>query len=209
MMGLHQSKLEIRFGFATASKHQIILNYLFTPPTSFNLYWTRKVKLDLERKQFVEMCEADVLESTTTEWALPIVFVSKMDRCLRFYIDYFCLNAADERRGYSILRMNDCMKAQDVNSASLVFDDDSAYWQIEMGRRYIDKSVFALHRSFPLYECPDWAQEGSCHVSTRNRHFLSPGQVETCHNINWRRYHFQGHLWSCTQTKHNGSSQKP
>jgi hypothetical protein len=61
----------------------------------------------VESAEIQRMLKAEVIDPATSEWASPIVLVSKPDGPTRFCVDYRKLNAITVRDSYPLPRMDE------------------------------------------------------------------------------------------------------
>ena len=61
------------------------------------------------KKEIDKMPEKGVIEPAKTDWASQIVFASKPEGSLRFFVDYRRLNANTVRDSYPKPRMEECI----------------------------------------------------------------------------------------------------
>lgn len=75
-----------------------------------------------------------MIERARTEYAEPIVFATKKDGMLRFWVDYRKLNAETKRDASQIHRMEECICSFGESTVSSNFDVNSGYWQAEIDK---------------------------------------------------------------------------
>lgn len=95
----------------SVTKHRIILNPPDAAPIHAAPCRAGPRQRVLEKEEVYQMIKAGVAEAATTEWASPIVFVSKKDGILRFCVNYRRLNAVTERDSYPIPTMDECIES--------------------------------------------------------------------------------------------------
>lgn len=100
MMERFESMWDCHPGRITVSKHRIVLNSLDAPPIHSTPYRAGPKQRELKRKEVDKMQKAGVAEPAMTEWALPIVLVSKKDGSLHFSVDYLRQNAVTDHDSY-------------------------------------------------------------------------------------------------------------
>lgn len=66
------------------------------------------------------MLELEIIWPAATEWAVPILFVWKMEGDLRLCVDYRRLNPLIQSDQYLITRMDECI---DSSRESMLFSD--------------------------------------------------------------------------------------
>ena len=91
------------------------------------------------------MKRAKVIEPAQSEWASPVVMVTKKDGSPRFCVDYRKLNANTIRDAYPIPRMDDCIDSLGGASIFTTLDCNSGYWQIPIMPEDRDKTAFVSH----------------------------------------------------------------
>lgn len=77
------------------------------------------------------MFSQDVIEPTQTEWTAPIVFTSKKDGLLRYFVDYRKLNNLTRHNSYAIPRMGGRIGLPEEVTVLPILDANSGYWQVE------------------------------------------------------------------------------
>jgi len=97
------------------------------------------------RDEVNRMLEAKVVRPSTSEWAIPVVFVPKEDRSPLFCVDYRRLNAVTKKDSYPIPRMEDCIDSLGDARVFSRIDCNAGYWQIPMAPDDIDKTAFTCH----------------------------------------------------------------
>jgi hypothetical protein len=74
------------------------------------------------------MLKAEVIEPATSEWASPIVLVSKPDGSTRFFVDYRGLNSITLRDFYPLPGMDECTDSLGDAKIFTTLDCNSGYW---------------------------------------------------------------------------------
>jgi Reverse transcriptase (RNA-dependent DNA polymerase) len=91
------------------------------------------------------MLKAEVIEPATSEWASPIVLVSKPDWSTRFCVDYRKFNAITVRDFYPLPRMYECIDSLGDAKMLSTLDCNSGYWQIRVRPEDREKTTFTSH----------------------------------------------------------------
>jgi Reverse transcriptase (RNA-dependent DNA polymerase) len=91
------------------------------------------------------MLKAEVIEPATSEWASPIVLVSKPDGSTRFCVDYRRLNSITVRDSYPLPRMDECIESLGDAKIFTTLDCNSGYWQIPVRPEDREKTTFTSH----------------------------------------------------------------
>jgi hypothetical protein len=91
------------------------------------------------------MLKAEVIAPATSEWASPIVLVSRPDRSTRFCVDYRRLNAVTVRDSYPLPRMDECIDSLGDAKIFTTLDCNSGYWQIPVRPEGWEKTAFTSH----------------------------------------------------------------
>jgi hypothetical protein len=91
------------------------------------------------------MLKAEVIEPATSEWASPIVLVSKPDGSTRFCVDYRRLDAITVRDFYTLPRMDECIDSLGDAKIFTTLDCNSGYWQIPVRPEDQEKNTFTSH----------------------------------------------------------------
>ena len=63
----------------------------------------------MERIEVDRMLQEGVIEPATSEWASPVVLITKPDGSVRFCVDYRKLNALTIKDSYPLPRMDECL----------------------------------------------------------------------------------------------------
>ena len=78
-------------GRTNMAEHSIVTDQ--TLPVRRPPYRLPHAYKELVKKELEDMLENDIIETTSSEWASPIVMVKKKDGSLRMCVDYRRLNA--------------------------------------------------------------------------------------------------------------------
>jgi transposase InsO family protein len=100
---------------------------------------------DVEKKEVERMLQAGVIEPANSEWASPVVLITKKDGSIRFCVDYRKLNALTVRDTYPLPRMDDYLDCLGEAQLFTTLDCNSGYWQIPVAREDRDKTAFVTH----------------------------------------------------------------
>lgn len=73
------------------------------------------------------MRKEDIINAATSVWSIPIVFASKTDGLLRFYVQYWKLMAVTVRDSYSPLQMNERID---------LLDEEYIFWALRADSDY-------------------------------------------------------------------------
>ena len=102
------------------------------------------------RNEIAKMLEAGVIEPSNSEWAAPVVLVSKKDGTLRFCVDYRKLNAETREDSYPIPRIDDLIDQLGQTKYTTTLDLSRGYWQVPLAEADQPKSAFTT--PFGLYQ---------------------------------------------------------
>mgnify|MGYP003411260331 FL=1 len=91
------------------------------------------------------MLDAGVIEPATSEWASPVVLITKKDGSVRFCVDYRKLNALTVKDTYPLPRMDECLDSLGDAFLFTTLDCNSRYWQIQVTDEDKDKTAFVTH----------------------------------------------------------------
>ena len=101
-------------------------------------------------KQIDEMLENGIIQPSVSEFASPVVMVTKPDSTFRLTVDYRLLNSNTRSDSYPIRDIEDMFRNLKGSRIFSVFDLKSAFWQIPLCQDDIPKSAFICERG--LYE---------------------------------------------------------
>ncbi len=93
-------------------------------------------KQEIEKEEVQKMLDGGVIEPCQSNWASPVVLVTKKDGTTRFCVDYRKLN------NYPLPRIDDTLDALLGSMYFSTLDLYSGYWQVEMDQQDIDKTAF-------------------------------------------------------------------
>ena len=113
----------------------------------------RQVPFTIQRKveeMVDDMLDKEVIQSSKSPWASPIVLVAKNDGSTRFCIDYRKLNSVTKMDVFPLLRIDDSLDQLANAKYFTPLDLAAGYWQVPMEAQSQQKTAFATHSS--LYE---------------------------------------------------------
>jgi RNase H-like domain found in reverse transcriptase/Reverse transcriptase (RNA-dependent DNA polymerase)/Integrase zinc binding domain/Integrase core domain/Chromo (CHRromatin Organisation MOdifier) domain len=144
MLRPHREMWDGRLGKVSATSHRIDL-VPGTRPVHAQPYRAGGRAREVEREEIEKMMTQGVIEPAMSEWASPIVLVSKSDGSLRFCVDYRRLNAITVPDTYPLPRMDECIDSLGDAAIFTTLDCNSGYWQIPVDPPDRDKTTFTSH----------------------------------------------------------------
>ena len=114
-------------------------------PISKAPYRVSHVERKAIEEQVQAMLDQGVIEPIISEWASPVVIVSKRDNTLRFCVDYRDLNAITKSDKYPLPRLEDALDVLGKSDMFSTLDACSAYWQVKMANDSVEKTTFTCH----------------------------------------------------------------
>ncbi len=85
-----------------------------------------------------EMLEQGIIRPSQSQWASPIVLVSKKDGTTRFCVDY-------KLDVFSLPRVDDSLDLLAKSNYFSTLDLASGYWQVSMAPKSVEKTAFNTH----------------------------------------------------------------
>src|SRR2546430_11970915 len=98
-----------------------------------------------------EMLKKGIIRKSKSPWSSPVVFVPKKGGEIRFCIDYRKLNKVTKKDNHPLPRIDEMLDKFEGSQWFSSIDLASAYWQVEMDERDIEKTAFITSEG--LYEC--------------------------------------------------------
>jgi len=144
MLEFHASMWHGELGEIAATNHRINLQQEAKPSRQAPYRAGHKSR-ELIAEQVRKMRDAGVIEPAQSEWASPVVIVTKKDGSPRFCVDYRKLNAVTIRDSYPLPRMDDCIDSLGDARIFTTLDCNSGYWQIPIAEEDRDKTAFISH----------------------------------------------------------------
>ena len=92
------------------------------------------------------MLDRGVIEPCQSNWASPVVLVTKKHGTTRFCVDYRKLNDVTRKDAYPLPWINDTLDALHSSKYFSTLDLYSGYWKIEMDQQDIDKTAFVTRQ---------------------------------------------------------------
>ena len=93
-------------------------------------------------KQVKDMLKNDLIQSSTSKYASPVVLVKKKDGSIRFCCDFRKLNAASRRDSYPLPRISEFISTLAGVKVFFTLDLKSGYYQIDMKPEDREKTAF-------------------------------------------------------------------
>src|SRR5437763_1473763 len=106
---------------------------------------------ELEKEQIEEMLKKGIIRKSKSPWSSPVVFVPKKGGEIRFCIDYRKLNKVTKKDNHLLPRIDEMLDKFEGSQWFSSIDLASAYWQVKMDERDIEKTAFITSKG--LYEC--------------------------------------------------------
>eukprot|EP00731_Ephydatia_muelleri_P022383 Em0014g974a len=127
-------------GRTNMAEHSIVTDQ--TLPVRRPPYRLPHAYKELVKKELEDMLENDIIETTSSEWASPIVMVKKKDGSLRMCVDYRRLNAVSHIDAYPMPRIDDLIDG--LGNARLIstLDLTRGYWQLPVAEKDRHKTAF-------------------------------------------------------------------
>jgi hypothetical protein len=108
------------------------------PPRRVPLGGNQTIKEEIDK-----MLKDNIIETSKSPWASPIVLVKKKDGSIRFCIDYRKLNAVTKVDAHPLPRIDQSLNSLQGATWFHKLDLKSGYWQIKMDPEDQEKTAFA------------------------------------------------------------------
>ena len=122
----------IEHSIDTGTAHPIRL-----PPYRLPYAYQKTVESELK-----EMLEEGVISRSNSEWAAPVVLVTKKDGGIRFCVDYRKLNALSKSDSYPMPRVDELIDRLGSAKYISTLDLSRGYWQVLMAKESRQKTAF-------------------------------------------------------------------
>ena len=94
------------------------------------------------QQELKEMLAEVIVETSTSEWAAPIMLVQKKDGSFRFCVDYRKLNSVSRADAYPMPRMDELIDNLGQARFVTTLDLTRGYWQVPMAEESRAKTAF-------------------------------------------------------------------
>lgn len=108
MLDEHKKICKGKLGDIGDVSHRILLKYN-DRPTHENPFRGGPTGRKIFDEEFKIIIKEEFIEPTQSEWASPVVFVSKPDVSVLFRVYYRCLKSLTERDTYPLPKMDECI----------------------------------------------------------------------------------------------------
>src|SRR5256885_714638 len=105
---------------------------------------------ELEKEHIEEMLKKGIIRKSKSSWASSIVFVQKKRGEMQFCVDYRKLNKITKKDNHPLPRIDEMLDKFEGSQWFSSIDLASAYWQVEMDEKDIEKTAFITSEG--LYE---------------------------------------------------------
>ena len=144
MLKKYESMWNGSLGKISVTEHRIQLKD-DAQPVHLQPYRAGPKAREFETAEVQRMLDNDVIEPAVSEWAAPVVIVSKKDGSLRFCIDYRKLNDLTVKDSYPLPRIDECLDTLGHAKVFSTLDANSGYWQIPVATDDRHKTAFTCH----------------------------------------------------------------
>ena len=94
------------------------------------------------KEEIQEMLQHQIIEPSKSEWASPIVLVTKKDGSVRMCVDYRRLNAVTKVEAYPMPRIDDLIDTIGQSKFITTLDLSKGYWQVPVAKEDRYKTAF-------------------------------------------------------------------
>ncbi|GFV34099.1 retrovirus-related Pol polyprotein from transposon 412 [Trichonephila clavipes] len=109
----------------------------------------------------------DVIESSSSPSASPIVLVRKKDDLTRFRVDYRRLNDVTKKYSYPLPRIDDTLDTLVAKTCFYTLDFKSGYWQVELHLDDKEKTAFIQQYDTEVHHKKASAHGNACALSRK------------------------------------------
>jgi Reverse transcriptase (RNA-dependent DNA polymerase) len=147
MLTKHRTLSDGRLSQVHFTSHLIQLT-LGAKPACLQPYCAGANAREAESAEIQRMLKAGFIEPNTSEWARPVVLVTKPGGSMRFCIDYRRLNVVTVSDSYPLPRMDECIESLGDDSVFSTLDCNSGYCQIPVDPLDKEKTIYTSHEGF-------------------------------------------------------------
>jgi hypothetical protein len=131
-------------GELTVTRHRIYLKPDAKPIYQAPFRAGRHAR-EVQKAEVDRMLKAVITEPATSEWAGPVVLITRKDRSIRFCVDYRKLNPMTIKDSYPIPRMDECLDSLWDAVIFSTLDSNSGFLQIPIDEKDRDETAFVTH----------------------------------------------------------------
>jgi transposase InsO family protein len=99
-------------------------------------------KLAELKRQVADLLERGLIETSSSPWGFPVIFVKKPEGAWRMCIDYRALNELTAKNGYPLPRIQDLLDIVGKAKYLSKIDLASGYWQVRLSEDAVEKTAF-------------------------------------------------------------------
>jgi hypothetical protein len=111
-------------------------------PVNQSAYTLSADKLAELKRQVKDLLDRGLIETSSSPWGFPVIFVKKPEGEWRMCIDYRALNELTAKNGYPLPRIQDLLDIVGRAKYLSKIDLASGYWQVMMASDSIEKTAF-------------------------------------------------------------------
>jgi hypothetical protein len=115
------------------------------PPINIRPYKTPLRNREIIETAIEEMLRAGIVTRSRSEWASPVVLVTKKDGTHRFCCDYRALNKITKDIAYPMPNIEEVLGTLSNSVHFTTLDARSGFWSIGMSAEATEKSTFTCH----------------------------------------------------------------